>query len=180
MGAQIPLLSANMGDYQNSIHQIVTAQKQNEIRIATSAITTAAAAAAIIAAPETGGISLAAGAGIIAGVGGIAKSLYDQSDLQYKLEHKAPSYSQTGAASPQNDFCVGDIKPKLYIKRSKMLQSYDPATYSHVVGNACCIPGIIGSFSGYTVVGSCDLSGIQATQSELDQIRQLLQTGVYL
>ena len=180
MGAQIPLLSANMGDYQNSIHQIVTAQKQNEIRIATSAITTAAAAAAIIAAPETGGISLAAGAGIIAGVGGIAKSLYDQSDLQYKLEHKAPSYSQTGAASPQNDFCVGDIKPKLYIKRSKMLQSYDPAIYSHVVGNACCIPGIISSFSGYTVVGSCDLSGIQATQSELDQIRQLLQTGVYL
>lgn len=180
IGAQIPLLAANMGDYQNSIHQIETAQKQNEIRIATSAITTAASAAAIIAAPETGGLSLAAGAGIIAGVGGIAKSLYDQSDLQYKLEHKAPSYSQTSAASPQNDFCVGDIIPKLYIKRSKMLSAYDPATYAHVVGNACCIAGTIGSFSGYTVVGSCDLSGIQATQSELDQIRQLLQIGVYL
>lgn len=181
-GAQIPLLAPDLANYQNTVHQIEQQQKQNSMRVAASVIGTTLTAAGLAAAPETMGASV-----FIAGLGmGITQAVSAASgvqtafDLNYQLEHIPRTHTEIGAASPQNNFCVGDIIPKLFIKRAKMLPSYNASHYSHVVGNQCCIAGTIGSFSGYTVVGSCDLSGIQATQSELDQIRQLLQTGVYL
>lgn len=181
-GAQIPLLSPDLANYQNTVHQIEQQQKQNSMRVAASVIGTTLTAAGLAAAPETMGASV-----FIAGMGmGITQAVSAASgvqtafDLNYQLEHIPRTHTEIGAASPQNNFCVGDIIPKLFIKRAKMLPSYSASHYSHVVGNQCCIAGTIGSFSGYTVVGSCDLTGIQATQSELDQIRQLLQTGVYL
>lgn len=181
-GAQIPLLAPDLANYQNTVHQIEQQQKQNSMRVAASIIGTTLTAAGLAAAPETMGASV-----FIAGMGmGITQAVSAASgvqtafDLNYQLEHIPRTHTEIGAASPQNNFCVGDIIPKLFIKRAKMLPSYSASHYSHVVGNQCCIAGIIGSFSGYTVVGSCDLTGIQATQSELDQIRQLLQTGVYL
>lgn len=181
-GAQIPLLAPDLANYQNTVHQIEQQQKQNSMRVAASVIGTTLTAAGLAAAPETMGASV-----FIAGMGmGITQAVSAASgvqtafDLNYQLEHIPRTHTEIGAASPQNNFCVGDILPKLFIKRAKMLPSYNANHYSHVVGNQCCIAGTIGSFSGYTVVGSCDLTGIQATQSELDQIRQLLQTGVYL
>ena len=181
-GAQIPLLAPDLANYQNTVHQIEQQQKQNSMRVAAAVIGTTLTAAGLAAAPETMGASV-----FIAGMGmGITQAVSAASgvqtafDLNYQLEHIPRTHTEIGAASPQNNFCVGDIIPKLFIKRAKMLPSYNANHYSHVVGNQCCIAGTIGSFSGYTVVGSCDLSGIQATQSELDQIRQLLQTGVYL
>lgn len=181
-GAQIPLLAPDLANYQNTVHQIEQQQKQNSMRVAASVIGTTLTAAGLAAAPETMGASV-----FIAGMGmGITQAVSAASgvqtafDLNYQLEHIPRTHTEIGAASPQNNFCVGDIIPKLFIKRAKMLPSYNASHYSHVVGNQCCIAGTIGSFSGYTVVGSCDLSGIQATQSELDQIRQLLQAGVYL
>lgn len=181
-GAQMPLLAPDLANYQNTVHQIEQQQKQNSMRVAAAVIGTTLTAAGLAAAPETMGASV-----FIAGMGmGITQAVSAASgvqtafDLNYQLEHIPRTHTEIGAASPQNNFCVGDIIPKLFIKRAKMLPSYSASHYSHVVGNQCCIAGTIGSFSGYTVVGSCDLSGIQATQSELDQIRQLLQTGVYL
>ena len=180
IGAQIPILSKNMGDYQNALHQLQQADKQNNIRLATSVLSTAVGTAAILAAPETGGLSLAAGAGILGGIAGITSGAINKSDIEYQLSHKQPAVSQTGAISPQNDFCVGSMIPKLWIKRPKMLSTYDADTYSHTIGNACCINGTLGSVSGYTVATNVNLSGFNATAEEKSMIKELLSGGVYL
>ena len=180
IGAQIPILSKNMGDYQNALHQLQQADKQNNIRLATSIVSTAVGTAAILAAPETGGLSLAAGAGILGGIAGITSGAINKSDIEYQISHKQPVVSQTGAISPQNDFCVGSMVPKLWIKRPKMLSTYDADTYSHTIGNACCINGALGSVSGYTVATNADLSGFNATAEEKCMIKDLLSGGVYL
>lgn len=180
IGAQIPILSKNMGDYQNTLHQLQQADKQNNVRLATSIVSTAVGAAAIIAAPETGGLSLAAGAGILAGVGGITSTLLSKSDINYQITHKQPSVSQTGATSPQNDFCVGSITPKLWIKRAKMLQSYDANIYAHTVGNACCINCKIGDMTGYTIASNIDMTGFNASAEEKTMLADIFGKGVYL
>lgn len=180
IGAQIPILSKNMGDYQNALHQLQQADKQNNIRLATSILSTAVGTAAILAAPETGGLSLAAGAGILGGIAGITSGAINKSDIEYQISHKQPAVSQTSAISPQNDFCVGSMIPKLWIKRPKMLSTYDADTYSHTIGNACCINGTLGSVSGYTVATNADLSGFNATAEEKSMIKDLLSGGVYL
>ena len=180
IGAQIPVLSKNMGDYQNALHQLQQADKQNNIRLATSVLSTAVGTAAIIAAPESGGLSLAAGAGILAGIGGIASTALSKSDIKYQMQHKQPAVSQTGATSPQNDFCVGSITPKLWIKRAKMLTTYNADIYAHTVGNACCVNCKIGDVSGYTIASNIDMSGFDASAEEKSMLADILGKGVYL
>lgn len=180
IGAQIPVLSKNMGDYQNALHQLQQADKQNNIRLATSVLSTAVGTAAIIAAPETGGLSVAAGAGILAGIGGIASTALSKSDIKYQMSHKQPAVSQTGATSPQNDFCVGSITPKLWIKRAKMLTTYNADIYAHTVGNACCINCKIGDVSGYTVASNIDMSGFNASAEEKSMLADIFGKGVFL
>ena len=58
--------------------------------------------------------------------------------------------------------------------------SIAPANYGHAVGFACERSGALSSFSGFTVVHDPDLTGITATDTEKEQIRQLLTEGVYL
>lgn len=56
----------------------------------------------------------------------------------------------------------------------------EPSDYAHTIGYACCKSGTIGSFSGYTQAINVDLSTINATDEEKDQIQELLKNGVYL
>jgi len=180
IGADIPVSAMQMGTYQNSVHALQAAQKQNEIRLASSAVTVAAGAAALIAAPATGGTSLIAGVGLITGAAGLLGGVMQEQNYDYQIEHTQPIPAQTTAAETQNNFCVGGLYPILYVKRAKMLQGYDAEIYSHTIGNACLINGQVGSQTGLVICSSVDLSGVPATVEEINAIKQALGKGVYV
>lgn len=180
IGADIPVSAMQMGTYQNAIHSLQAAQKQNEIRLASSAVTVAAGAAALIAAPATGGTSLIAGAGLISGAAGLLSGVMQEQNYDYQIEHTQPIPAQTTAAETQNNFCVGGLYPILYVKRAKMLQGYDAEIYSHTIGNACLINAQVGSQTGLVMCSSVDLSGVPATVEEINAIKQALGKGVYV
>lgn len=177
IGASIPVTSMQMGTYQNKIHALEAAQKQNEMRLATSALAIGIGGAAAVA---TGGASLIAAGGIIGGAATLASGIEQGKNIEYEIEHTPPTISQTGTAEPQNGFCVGGLVPKLFIKRAKMLSSYDAETYGKTIGFACCINSTVGAFSGFTVYSNVDLSGIPATKTEIDIIKSKLSGGVYI
>lgn len=69
-----------------------------------------------------------------------------------------------------------------YITIRKLKYS-SPNNYAHTTGFKCTDGTerkTISSYKGYTVFQNVDLSGIVATQEELDEIKALLETGVYL
>lgn len=180
IGADIPVSVQQMGTYQNTIHALQAAQKQNEIRLAASAAAVAVGAATILAAPATGGASLIAGAGLISGAASILSGAEQEKNYDYQISHTQPVPAQTTAAETQNNFCLGQRYAILYIKRAKMLSSYDAEIYSHTIGNACLINGYVGSQTGLVVCNSVDLSGVPATVEEINAIKQALANGVYV
>ncbi|MBO5921562.1 MAG: hypothetical protein J6Q48_04165, partial [Bacteroidaceae bacterium] len=103
-----------------------------------------------------------------------------EQNYDYQIEHTQPIPAQTTAAETQNNFCVGGLYPILYVKRAKMLQGYDAEIYSHTIGNACLINGLISSQSGLVMCSSVDLSGVPATVEEINAIKQALGKGVYV
>ena len=74
-------------------------------------------------------------------------------------------------------------RPYIVIRR---LNYSSPNNYAHTTGFSTTDGGgennkpTIGSYSGWTVFQNPDLSGIVATKEELDEIKYLLETGVYL
>ena len=177
LGASIPLLSSNMGAIQQQITQLENAQKQNEMRLAAGVISAVGGIGATIA---TGGAALPAIAAVGAGAINILSAAEKSDELQYAVEHNAPSVSQTGAAEPLNNYSVGQLMPKLIIKRPLMLSNLDDAVYSHTVGNACLLNNTVGDNSGLTVCADVDLSGIPATAAEINAIQSLLTGGIYV
>lgn len=176
-GAEIPLTSMRMGDYQNAIHNIEQSLKRSDFNIAMSTFTSGAS---LVGAVASGGASLATGAGIIGGGSGLISNLMAKQDLQYQMQHTVPKPSGTTAAEAQNGFCVGGLYPILFIKRAKMQSGYDADIYSHTVGNACLIQSKIKDMSGLIKCSNVDLSGIPATADEITAIQTALQNGIYV
>lgn len=192
IGSQIPLLSTNIGQYQNQITQLETARKQNSIRLATSVITAAGDIGSAIASGGAGTASIAKDIGNIAILG------LQQEQLEYQLNHLAPSLSVTGAAEASNSLCCGQLVPKLIIKRAKKLKTLNDTVYSETVGNACCINDILGYVggdiqkprTGLVVCSNIDTTNMQKTVGtattvcptieEINAIKQALSSGVYL
>lgn len=180
IGAEIPLTSMRMGDYQNAIHALEQAQKQNEIRMATAMVSMGISAAGLLAAPATGGASLGLSALGLNGVKSGIETVNAIDDISYNIEHKQPTPAQTGASEAQNAFCVGSMYPYLFIKRAKTLEDFDAEIYGHTVGYACNVNAHIGDMSGYTVATNIDTSGINATVDEINAIKQAFSKGVYI
>lgn len=180
IGAEIPLTSMRMGDYQNAIHALEQAQKQNEIRMASAMVSMGISAVGLLAAPATGGASLGLTALGLSGVKSGIETVNAMEDINYSIEHKQPAPTQTGASEAQNAFCVGSMYPYLFIKRAKMLEAFDAEIYGHTVGYACNVNAHIGDMSGYTVATNIDTSGINATVDEINAIKQAFSKGVYL
>lgn len=181
IGAEIPLLSSNMGSYQNQIEQLSVARQRNNIAIATSG---AAAIAGTTAAIATG--SPMAVIGAAGGFSKLAGNITESNNLDYQFDHIAPSVSTTGAADPQNNLCVGQLKPKLIIKRPVMLSGHNDTIYSKTVGNACCINDYIGSRTGLVVCSNINANDIvnaygeSPTADEINSIKQAFANGVYV
>ena len=183
IGAQIPITSLDMGNYQNTIHALESAQKQNDMRLITSVMTMGVSAAAAIA---TGGVSLGVGAGALAGGAGLLNTIEQGKQIDYQLDHTAPTVSQTGTADAQNGFCVGSMYAHLFIKRAKLLNGHNDTVYSKTVGNACCINDYIGSRTGLVVCSNINANDIVnaygecPTVDEINAIKQAFSTGVYV
>ena len=181
IGAEIPLLSSNMGSYQNQIEQLSVARQRNNIAIATSATAAIAGTTAAIATGSPMAIIGAAG-----GFSKLAGNISDSISLDYQFDHIAPSVSVTGAADAQNNLCVGQLIPKLIIKRPVMLSGHNDTVYSKTVGNACCINDYIGSRTGLVVCSNINANDIvnaygeSPTVDEINAIKQAFSTGVYV
>lgn len=180
IGASLPLTSARMGDYQNSVQTTKNALKQNEMRTALGVGGAVIGIAGAALAPETGGLSLALAGAAIGGLATAAGGAMTEKQLQYDLTHKQPALSQCSAADGMTAQLVSNLRPWIFIKRAKELPSYDATTYGKTVGFACCINSTVGAFSGFTVYSNVDLSGIPATKTEIDMIRAKLNSGVYI
>lgn len=182
IGVQLPLTSMRAGDYQNNIHALENALKQNEMRIAASALTLGLSAGAAVA---TGGASLAVGAGVVTGSAGLLSTMQERDNIEYKLDHTQPAIAQTGAAETQNGYRVGGIYPMLFIKRAAMLNSYNADKYGHTVGFATVKNTTIGAETtddknSLIVCSNADLSGLSATAAEISAIQTLLTGGIYV
>ena len=118
---------------------------------------TASAAASI----ATGNYMAAAGS-IAAGV----------SDLMFNDVgiNKAGNVSPASSLSaPINAYCIIS-RPNAII----------PASYGHTIGYICAKKAKLSSLSGYTVCENVDTTGIAATEEERNEIKTLLESGVYL
>ena len=176
LGCQVPLLSQNMGDIQNQIMSLDTARKQNNIRLTAATTATTGSAIKALSGKASDVSNLAGGAGLLQ----IASSVVNADKIDYDLTHTPASISVTGAAEPMNNYSVGQLTPKLIIKRPLMLPDKNDTIYSHTVGNACLINTTVGEMSGLIVCSNVDLSGIAATSTELSAIQSALTTGIYV
>lgn len=172
---QIPITSANMGDYQRSIHQIKTQILKTAIDAGRSMLPNSSFAMSamsdniggMVASAPKNPISVGIDVGLKAG------------EIRYELTHTQPHISTTGTADPLNALNM-DNHAFVFIKRAKMLAGYDAETYSHTVGNACLIQSKIGDMSGFIKCSNVDLSGIPATADEINAIQTALQNGIYV
>lgn len=177
----IPFFAANMGSYQNALASTEFAIEQSKLKqiagITSTALSTGGAIASGGMVSDTTQLGMAGG--LLGGVTSMVGGLMQQQQLEYQLEHTAPAVGSVSVAAPANAFYLDD-RARIIISRPQMLRGYNAQNYAHTVGNACALAGTLGSFSGYTVAGACDLSGIAATAQEKKMIKQLLQAGVYV
>ena len=172
IGAHLPLSSSRMGDYQNSMKATENAMTQNSIR-----------AFSALASPFQGGSPVGAFTGVLS-------SASNADLLSYEYTHTQPSIGVCSSPSGMVSQWIAKLKPWLFVKRAEMLPSYNTtaaATYAHTIGHACCKPGKLGSFRGFTKCASAALDGITtkstgraATEQEKQLLRKALLNGIYL
>ena len=183
----IPFMAANMGQYQNQLAQLSYAKDLTKIKgIGTALSAGFTMAAGAQATMSTGQPPLAAGSNLAQAGVQLAANATQLSQLDYQIEHTAPSVGTISTAAAANAFFLDD-RARLIIIRPKTLAGFDSAAYAHTVGHACCIPGKLSNFSGYTIAAAAELSNITtksahyaATEQELELIKKALQAGVYL
>lgn len=172
IGVPVTLSGLQQADYINALHnarqQLLQANVSNISSFAGGLITAASGAA-------MGNPLMAAGGLIAAGRSAVSAAT---SDAEYKLDHTKAPIKTIGTAAAATSM-INEQAVRLIITRPKML-AYDAAVYAHSVGYACYRFDTLSSYTGYTQVINADLSGIPATDTELQMIRQQLQNGVYL
>ena len=87
-----------------------------------------------------------------------------------------PNFKKTGAISGSTGL-LSVKQPYLCLTTPRQSM---PEGYDKVCGFPCNIGGKLGDFTGYTVVEDIRLNGLVATSPEVDEIYQLLKTGVII
>lgn len=87
-----------------------------------------------------------------------------------------PSFKKTGAISASSSL-FGVMQPYLFLTTPR--QSV-PEKYQHFCGLPCNMTGKLGDFSGLTVVEDVRLNGLVATSPEVEEIYNLLKSGVII
>ena len=85
-------------------------------------------------------------------------------------------YQTAGSSTPECSLYL-PIKPYLIVYAPRVL---DVQNYAHTVGFATMQDCTISQCVGFSVFANVDLSGVPATLEEIDEIKTLLETGVYL
>lgn len=184
----VPFLAANMGAYQNQLAQLAYSKDMAKIK----GVGTALSAGFTMAAGAQGTMSsgqppLAALSNLAQAGMQLAANATQLSQLDYQIEHTAPQIGTISTAAAATAFFMDD-RARLVIVRPKMLDYYDAAEYSHVIGNACCKAAKLRNFSGLTVCASAELGNLhtkgstarQATEQERELLKRALQSGIYL
>lgn len=184
----IPFMAADMGAYQNQLAQLDYSKEMTKIKGVQTALSTgfqigsaAMSSAASGSLPGLGNLSA-----IAAGATQLAANATTLSQIDYQIEHTAPNVGTLSTASAANSWFM-DPRARLVIVRPSMLVGYNAAEYSHTIGNACCVTGKIGSFSGFTQCASAILDNVRthnagraATEQEKQLLRRALLNGIYL
>lgn len=122
---------------------------------------------------EAGYIQAGVGAAMSAiggNVGSAATTLLNSATSQYH-------YSSTGNPSPM---CVASTNRTCYVIIDRP-NYQNLKAFNHTRGRKCYLSKTIGSLHGFTICDSnIDLSGINATQSELEELKDILSSGFYV
>lgn len=122
---------------------------------------------------EAGYITAGVGATMSAiggNVGSAVTSLLNSATSQYH-------YSSTGNPNPM---CVASTNRTCYVIIDRP-NYQNLKAFNHTRGRKCYLSKTIGSLKGFTVCDSnIDLSGINATQTELEELKQILSSGFYV
>ena len=101
---------------------------------------------------------------------GASSALLNGAMTPYSFSTKGSYSPSCGTHDTRKIFVIYD-RPTLQI----------PSTYGHDFGYPCKLSRSLGSVNGFTMVNSnIDLNGITCTETEREEIRQLLTSGVYL
>lgn len=180
LGIKIPLSVFNMAAYQDTIvnaaYQLKSAERQKENSLI-----------GIYAGAVIAGLTAGTGVGLIGGTAGIIygnnkyQSAIDTiNNISYDVQHTQPKQTQISSADPSNLLGM-EYDCRLIITRPNDLYPDDDLyNYGHTVGYACNSQGTVSDYNGFTVCANIDTSGIQASEKELEDIRKLFKTGVYL
>lgn len=122
---------------------------------------------------EAGYIQAGVGAAMSAiggNVGSAATSLLNSATSQYH-------YSSTGNPSPM---CVASTNRTCYVIIDRP-NYQNLKAFNHTRGRKCYLSKTISTLHGFTICDSnIDLSGINATQSELEELKDILSSGFYV
>lgn len=122
---------------------------------------------------EAGYIQAGVGAAMSAiggNVGSAATSLLNSATSQYH-------YSSTGNPSPM---CVASTNRTCYVIIDRP-NYQNLKAFNHTRGRKCYLSKTISTLHGFTICDSnIDLSGINATQSELEELKKILSSGFYV
>lgn len=122
---------------------------------------------------EAGYIQAGVGAAMSAvggNVGSAVTSLLNSATSQYH-------YSSAGNPNPM---CVASTNRTCYVIIDRP-NYQNLKAFNHTRGRKCYLSKTIGSLHGFTVCDSnIDLSGINATQSELEELKEILSSGFYV
>jgi len=142
------------------------------VSIPVSATDSAAYASSVLNA-TVGSLTQAVSSAASGNIGGVIEGAVKGA---YEVATAPTQYAQSGSASPSCSLYLPQY-PYFIIDRPV---TNAPDNYGHCVGYACDKYGVLSDFSGFTVCANVDLSGITATSDELDEIKRLLEEGVYL
>ena len=183
----VPFMAANMGSYQNQLAQLDYSKQMAKIRGVQTALSTGfQIGSAAMGAASTGSLpGLGNLSAIAAGATQLAANATTLSQIDYQIEHTAPSVGTLSTASAANSWFM-DPRARLIITRPVMSAAYNAAQYSHTIGNACCKTGKLSSFRGFTQCASAVLDNVRtsngraATEQEQQILRRALLNGIYL
>lgn len=120
---------------------------------------------------------------------GVNQSTKNLSQSKYDISHVQIPFKSVGAQTGLSNakfeqFCRVLLYRPIFLNGAQDVATwYDTAeakSYAKTVGYATVKSGNLGSFTGFTVCSNADLSGIPATDTEKEQILNLLKSGVYM
>ena len=167
--------------YDGSFMVFVTASPNGKVSQMSSSVIGQYAGTAIVHLPLTGLNYSSMVAGLVGGVGAASNAIASGNvaaglTAAINTATSSPQVLSSNAYTASAAF-MGCRLPFLIIERSV---SHFPQKYQHDVGIPSKITTNLASASGFTSIGDIDLSSVNATDREKDEIRSIIASGIYV